>query len=70
MHNSISKGSCVQSVFANLALTNKDTFLPKGFWKAFKDYDGQELNIREHQDGYEFFTRLQVPSNLNFMLIS
>ena len=27
--------------------------------QAFKDYDGQPVNIREHQDAYEFFTRLQ-----------
>ena len=33
---------------------------PAGFWKAFKDYDGEPINVREHQDAYEFFTRLQV----------
>lgn len=27
---------------------------------SFKDYDGEPTNVREHQDGYEFFTRLQV----------
>ena len=47
-------------MFANLALSNRDFYRPFGFWKAFKDYDGEPLNVREHQDAYEFFTRLQV----------
>lgn len=47
-------------MFANLALTNQDHYVPRPFWNAFKDYDGQRLNLREHQDAYEFFTRLQV----------
>ena len=50
----------LQSIFANLALSNKDFHRPGGFWKAFKDYDGAQLSLREHQDAYEFFTRLQV----------
>ena len=50
----------VQNMFANLALTNQDHYIPRPFWNAFKDYDGQRLNLREHQDAYEFFTRLQV----------
>ena len=49
-----------QNMFANLALTNHDYYVPRCFWMAFKDYDGQRLNLREHQDAYEFFTRLQV----------
>ena len=51
----------MQNMFANLALTNQDHYIPRPFWDAFKDYDGQRLNLREHQDAYEFFTRLQVP---------
>ena len=51
----------MQNMFANLALTNQDHYIPRPFWNAFKDYDGQRLNLREHQDAYEFFTRLQVP---------
>ena len=51
----------MQNMFANLALTNQDHYTPRPFWNAFKDYDGQRLNLREHQDAYEFFTRLQVP---------
>ena len=50
----------MQNMFANLALTNQDHYVPRPFWNAFKDYDGQHLNLREHQDAYEFFTRLQV----------
>ena len=50
----------LQTMFANLALTNQDHYIPRPFWNAFKDYDGQRLNLREHQDAYEFFTRLQV----------
>lgn len=50
----------MQNMFANLALTNQDHYIPRPFWNAFKDYDGQSLNLREHQDAYEFFTRLQV----------
>jgi hypothetical protein len=49
-----------QSTFASLAMSNREFFRPVGFWKAFKDYDGEPLNVREHQDAYEFFTRLQV----------
>lgn len=50
----------MQTMFANLALTKKDFHIPRAFWTAFKDYDGTRLNLREHQDAYEFFTRLQV----------
>lgn len=41
-------------------MSNRDSYRPLHFWKAFKDYDGEPLNVREHQDAYEFFTRLQV----------
>lgn len=50
----------LQAMFALLAL-GKATFVsPSKFWHAFKDYDGSPIDIREHQDAYEFFTRLQV----------
>jgi hypothetical protein len=50
----------LQGMFAVLAL-GKATFVsPSKFWHAFKDYDGSPIDIREHQDAYEFFTRLQV----------
>lgn len=57
-------------MFAHLALTNQEYYVPRCFWNAFKDYDGQRLNLREHQDAYEFFTRLQVmlmPCGCNWM---
>ena len=49
----------VQTMFAHLAGGVSPSFEPRGFWKAFKDYEGQPVNISEHQDAYEFFTRLQ-----------
>lgn len=49
----------VQVMFAHLALTCEGSYTPTGFWAAFRDYDGNPVNLREHQDAYEFFTRLQ-----------
>jgi hypothetical protein len=49
----------LQTTFCHLALSRTSWFSPKGFWHAFKDYDGQPIDVREHQDAYEFFTRLQ-----------
>ena len=50
----------MQSAFANMALTQQQAFKPAGFWHAFKDYDGEPINVAEHQDAQEFLTRLQV----------
>ena len=50
----------LQRMFGHLALSYEQCYRPLGFWKAFKDYDGEPINVREHQDAYEFFTRLQV----------
>lgn len=50
----------LQTVFASMALGIAHFATPEGFWRAFKDYDGQPIDVREHQDAYEFFTRLQV----------
>jgi hypothetical protein len=50
----------LQNLFANLALNKASCFWPHEFWRAFKDYDGQPIDVKEHQDAYEFFTRLQV----------
>ena len=47
-------------------MTSQDHYVPRSFWNAFKDYDGQRLNLREHQDAYEFFTRLQVEASAIF----
>lgn len=49
----------LQVMFAHLALGRAAYFNPAGFWDSFRDYDGEPINIREHQDAYEFFTRLQ-----------
>lgn len=50
----------LQGLFAQLALSKATFAGPHRFWAAFKDYDGTPIDIREHQDAYEFFTRLQV----------
>ena len=50
----------MQNTFGHLALGHRPFFVPRGFWMSFKDYDGEPTNVREHQDAYEFFTRLQV----------
>ena len=52
----------MQNTFGHLALSHRPFFVPRGFWMSFKDYDGEPTNVREHQDAYEFFTRLQVTS--------
>lgn len=36
----------LQVVFAHLACGVEPWFEPRGFWRAFKDYDGQPVNIR------------------------
>ena len=33
-------------MFAHLALGVEPHYQPAGFWRAFKDYDGQPVNIR------------------------
>jgi hypothetical protein len=50
----------LQGLFAQLALSKATFAQPYLFWAAFKDYDGTPIDVREHQDAYEFFTRLQV----------
>lgn len=47
-------------MFAHLLLSCSTCYSPEQFWLAFKDYDGEPVNVREHEDAYEFFTRLQV----------
>lgn len=50
----------LQALFAQLALSKSTFAHPRAFWQAFKDYDGTPTDVQEHQDAYEFFTRLQV----------
>jgi hypothetical protein len=52
----------LQNMFAMMALGKSTFFIPRDFWSAFKDYDGSPIDVKEHQDAYEFFTRLQVGS--------
>ncbi|KAF6260179.1 hypothetical protein COO60DRAFT_1700419 [Scenedesmus sp. NREL 46B-D3] len=49
----------LQNMFAMMALGKTMFFIPRDFWFAFKDYDGSPIDVKEHQDAYEFFTRLQ-----------
>ncbi|GIL73346.1 hypothetical protein Vretifemale_3533 [Volvox reticuliferus] len=49
----------LQVMFAHLRLGRASCYHPRSFWQSFKDYDGQPIDVREHQDAYEFFTRLQ-----------
>ena len=49
----------LQATFAALHASRLDHHCPRSFWNAFKDYDGAPVNVREHQDVLEFFTRLQ-----------
>ncbi len=46
-------------VFAHLIFGKTSSYHPRAFWHAFKDYDGRPVDTKEHQDAYEFFTRLQ-----------
>ncbi|GAX79789.1 hypothetical protein CEUSTIGMA_g7229.t1 [Chlamydomonas eustigma] len=57
----------MQVLFANLRFGICSSYYPQGFWHAFKDYDGLPVNIREHQDAYEFFTRLQDLVDFNLL---
>jgi hypothetical protein len=34
-------------MFAHLAVGVEPWYEPCGFWRAFKDYDGQPVNIRQ-----------------------
>ena len=49
----------LQATFGALHASRLDHHRPEAFWQAFKDYDGQPVNVREHQDALEFLTRLQ-----------
>ncbi len=49
----------LQATFGALHASRLDHHRPEAFWRAFKDYDGQPVNVREHQDAFEFLTRLQ-----------
>ena len=48
----------LQDLFWNLEESDKKYFEPQGFCKAFKDYDGQSMNVSQQQDVDEFFNIL------------
>lgn len=45
----------LQITFAHLALTKYGAVNPWAFWRVFKDFDGQPMDTKEHQDCQEFF---------------
>ena len=47
----------LQNVFAHLHDSKLQFYIPSSFWKTFRLW-GQEVNIREQQDAFEFFTDL------------
>jgi len=60
----------LQNVFAHLHHSRLQFHEPNTFWKTFKLW-GQEVNIREQQDAFEFFTDLtdQVDEYLKVQVI-
>ncbi|KAH9300739.1 hypothetical protein KI387_012322 [Taxus chinensis] len=48
----------IQAMFGALLGSSLDHYTPQGFWGAFRNPDGMPINIREHQDAFEFFSRL------------
>lgn len=48
----------LQTIFLYLERSDMDHYIPSGFWKAFKDYDGVPVDVHEHQDAFEFLIRL------------
>lgn len=47
----------LQKVFAHLLHSRLQFHVPSSFWKTFRLW-GQEINVREQQDSFEFFTDL------------
>jgi ubiquitin carboxyl-terminal hydrolase 9/24 len=48
----------VQAIFAHLALTRQQFYVPRGLWRHFRMFQGEPVNLREQQDAVEFFMRL------------
>ena len=42
-------------MYSYLTLSEKEDYNPKNFCKAFKDFDGNPINILVQQDSQEFF---------------
>ncbi|UYV79436.1 USP24 [Cordylochernes scorpioides] len=47
----------VQMIFGHLQSSTLQFYVPDGFWRTMTMY-GAEVNVREHQDAFEFFTHL------------
>ena len=47
----------LQNVFAHLKESKLQYCIPEAFWKAFRMW-GQEINVREQQDAFDFFISL------------
>jgi len=45
-------------VFGHLSLGARAEHKPRAFWDSLRDLDGAAVDLREHQDACEFFTRL------------
>ncbi len=48
----------VQAIFAHLAMTRLQFYVPRGLWRHFRMMQGEPVNLREQQDAVEFFMRL------------
>lgn len=59
----------LQNVFAHLKESKLEYYIPDGFWKAFR-IAGQEVNIREQQDAFDFFISLtdQIDEHLKKLI--
>lgn len=58
----------LQSVLAHLKESKLEYYVPEPFWKAFRMW-GQEVNLREQQDAFDFFISLtdQIDEHLKKM---
>ena len=58
----------LQNVFAHLKESKLEYYVPEPFWKAFRMW-GQEVNLREQQDAFDFFISLtdQIDEHLKKM---
>merc|ERR1719424_2658319 len=59
----------LQRMFANLQESEKQCYNPQGFCAAFKDWEGQPVDVIVQQDIHEFLTNFfqQLENNLSEM---
>ena len=48
----------VQAIFAHLAHTRLQFYVPRGLWRHFRMMPGEPVNLREQQDAVEFYMRV------------